>query len=289
MPLVSIILATYNDEKYIEQSVNSILSQTLKDFELIIVDDASTDNTKNILENIQKSDNRVKIFRNKNNRGLPYSLNRALHYAKGKYIARMDGDDISLPDRLQKQYNYMEKHKDVDICGAAYKRIGCDSGVCVVENDSEFIKAMLIYYSPLGHSTWFIRKSFLDKYNLRYNIKFRTSQDYEFLYRIRDFAKYACIQEVLLLYRVHNNSITGKTKGIDKNIVKVQRCILKQLGIVANERKINILNGKIDNSVFEKIIQKLFFAQLLLHNKYKRIFAQDALKKVLKKWYKMYS
>lgn len=288
MPLVSVILATYNDQKYIRQAVNSILFQKLEDLELIIVDDASTDNTKNILEDIKKNDSRVKVYRNNNNRGLPYSLNRALHYAKGKYIARMDGDDISLPNRLQKQYNYMEEHKEVGICGTLYKRIGHSSGVCAIENDSEFIKAMLIYYSPLGHSTWFIRKSFLDMYNLRYNLKFKSSQDYEFLYRVKDLTNYACIQEILLLYRVHSSSITGQTKGLDKNMLKIQSHILRQLDINPNSKRIDILNGKIGNGSFEKILQKLFFIQLLVHNKYKKIFNQDALKRVLKEWYKMY-
>ena len=106
MPLVSIIMSVYNEERYIQESLDSVLSQTLDNFELIIIDDCSTDKTAEMIEGYH--DSRIRLYRNKENQGLTKNLNNALRYCRGDYIARMDGDDICLPQRLEKQVQYME-------------------------------------------------------------------------------------------------------------------------------------------------------------------------------------
>lgn len=105
-PLVSVIMPTYNDEKYVKAAIESILEQTLDDLELIIVNDGSTDRTREVI--VQITDPRIKFIDNRENRGRPYARNCGLEIAKGKYIAVMDADDIALPDKLSKQYRYME-------------------------------------------------------------------------------------------------------------------------------------------------------------------------------------
>ena len=115
-------MPAYNAEKYIAESIESILSQTFTDFEFIIINDASTDSTKEIIESFQ--DSRIILINNEQNLGVAKSLNIGIATAKGKYIARMDADDISLPERFQTQFNFMEKNPDIDICGSWARMFG---------------------------------------------------------------------------------------------------------------------------------------------------------------------
>ena len=115
IPLVSVVMSVYNDSKYLSESIKSILDQTLKDFEFIIVDDGSLDNSFDLLRRFKKKDNRIKILKNNSNMGLAFSLNKAIKESKGKYIARMDADDLSMPDRLKKQIIFFQKYKETDL------------------------------------------------------------------------------------------------------------------------------------------------------------------------------
>ena len=116
-PEISVIMSVYNDEKYIAKAIDSILTQSFSNFELIICDDYSTDRSSNIIEKYVKQDNRIVFFKNEKNLGLATSLNRCIERAKGKYIARMDSDDISLPNRFEVEYNYLEDNSDIVVVG----------------------------------------------------------------------------------------------------------------------------------------------------------------------------
>ena len=126
-PEISVIMSVYNDEKYIAKAIDSILTQSFSNFELIICDDYSTDRSSNIIEKYVKQDNRIVFFKNEKNLGLATSLNRCIERAKGKYIARMDSDDISLPNRFEVEYNYLEDNSDIVV-------VGCKCQ-CIDEND----------------------------------------------------------------------------------------------------------------------------------------------------------
>ena len=122
MPKISVIMPAYNAEQYISEAIESILGQTFADFEFIIIDDGSSDSTSGIIASYK--DSRIRYFRNEKNLGIVGALNRGLALAAGEYIARMDADDISLPERFQTQCAYMEKHPDVGVCGTAIKVFG---------------------------------------------------------------------------------------------------------------------------------------------------------------------
>lgn len=115
-PAISVLMPVYNSEKYLNEAIESILNQTFVDFEFIIINDASNDNSENIIESYQ--DSRIKYFKNEKNLGVAKTLNKGLKLAQGKYIARMDSDDISLPERLYKQFKFMEVYNDIDVCGS---------------------------------------------------------------------------------------------------------------------------------------------------------------------------
>ncbi len=214
MVQLSIIIPTFNAERYIKEAIDSILSQTFQDFEILIIDDGSDDRTLDILKGYNNQ--RIKILYGPK-KGISAALNLGIDSAKGEYIARMDADDISLPSRFEKQIKFMSKNTDIDICGTSALRF-TENGNSYVwskpENDID-IKTMLLIDVPMIHPTIMFRKSTLDKYNLKYSEKYNASEDFDMWVRASKFAKFYNIQEVLLKYREHSNnaSITNEDKG----------------------------------------------------------------------------
>ncbi|MCR4324823.1 MAG: glycosyltransferase [Candidatus Curtissbacteria bacterium] len=203
-PQVSVIMSVHNGMPYLKEAVKSILSQTYKNFEFIIVDDASTDKSLKYLKSVH--DKRIKLIKNSKNLGLATSLNKALKVAKGEYIARMDADDISLPKRLETQLNFLIKNPKVDLCGSWAELIN-EEGRTVGEkkypkNDKE-IKKALGWYPPLIHPTWLARTEFYEK-TKGYDIRFDMAEDYELLVRAKEKFQMANIGQKLLLWRLGN-------------------------------------------------------------------------------------
>ena len=123
-PLVTVLMPVYNGEKYLKEAIESILNQTFKDFEFLIINDGSTDNSVKIIQSF--NDLRIRLIHNESNIGLIKTLNKGLKLSNGKYIARMDCDDVSLPKRLSVQINFMEKHPEIGVCGSWVKIIGLE-------------------------------------------------------------------------------------------------------------------------------------------------------------------
>lgn len=197
MPLVSVIISTYNEEKYIADSINSILDQSYKNIEVIIVDDASTDKTVDLIKSI-KSD-KIKLFVNATNKKLAHNLNFAISKANGEYVARMDADDISRKDRIITQVDYLEKHKDIDIVASYAKTFGDSKIVKKSPCTDEGIKTELLFTNPICHPTVMFRKSSLD---FQYDESCAAGQDYELWTRLVDKKKFHVINKILLDYRV---------------------------------------------------------------------------------------
>src|SRR5487761_1866149 len=125
-PTVSVVMSVYNSEAFLESSINSVLTQTLGDFEFIVINDGSSDTSKDIISNFAALDNRIKVVTHKRNRGLIAGLNHGVQLATGKYIARQDADDVSSPSRLKKQVEYLHAHPEVGLVGTNYKVIDSD-------------------------------------------------------------------------------------------------------------------------------------------------------------------
>ncbi len=157
MPAVSVVMPVYNTAEYVAEAVDSILKQTLSDLELIIIDDGSTDASPAILDQIQKADERVHVI-HQQNQGIVGALNRGLKLAGGEYIARMDGDDISLPDRLAVQVAFMDRHPNVGICGTACRLFGDTSGLSWTTTDPDEIASRLIFWPCMSHPTVMMRR-----------------------------------------------------------------------------------------------------------------------------------
>ncbi|MDR0832716.1 MAG: glycosyltransferase [Candidatus Symbiothrix sp.] len=208
MCAISVVIPVYNGENYLAEAIDSILGQSFTDFELIVINDGSTDATVAILENYK--DPRLKVVHNDGNKGIVYSLNKGLDLCQGKYIARMDADDIALPQRFQVQYDFMEANPDVGICGSAIQTFSdvAATRTCLKYPVSDLgVRAMSFLRSPFAHPTVILRKAVLDKVHLRYPIDFKV-EDYAFWVEILKYTKGHNIPKVLLHYRVVNKSLT---------------------------------------------------------------------------------
>jgi glycosyltransferase involved in cell wall biosynthesis len=222
-------MPVYNGERYLKEAIDSILNQTFGDFEFIILNDGSTDNTKKIITSYD--DSRIVYIENEKNLGIVKTLNKGIDNTKGKYIARMDADDISLPERFEKQIALMERYEDIDICGTWIMYMGRGNIWKIPEYDIE-AKLTLIYGSSFAHPTVMIRKKIFDKYFIRYDEKFLGAEDYKMWIDMSKIAKFYNIQEVLLNYRVHNSQISSQRK-------KQQKEFHKELQQLYLERNLN--------------------------------------------------
>lgn len=205
-PKVSVLMAVYNAEKYLPEAVDSILGQSFTDFECLIVDDGSTDHSLEIINSYR--DPRIEVVRNPRNLGLTRTLNRGLDLARGEYIARMDSDDVSLPERLDRQVAYLDAHPQVGVCGTWAKDID-SRGVVTGVRETPVGKDLEREYwrpSPIIHPSAMIRRSHLGR--LRYDERIPYAQDFDLWLRIRAEHKLGNLPKHLLLYRVHRESIT---------------------------------------------------------------------------------
>lgn len=212
-PEITVIMSVYNSGEYLRDSIKSILNQTYKNFEFLIIDDCSIDNSIDLIKEYASKDLRTKYFINSTNLGLAKSLNKLINVARGEYIARMDADDISLPHRFDMQLRVFEKYPDIDLIFGDTLNIdknGNDICHCWIPNSIEKILKELSHFNYVRHPTVMVKKETLIKFN-GYNPFFRTGQDGELWIRMRDNgAKFYYLQKTLLLYRLNSNSARAK-------------------------------------------------------------------------------
>jgi glycosyltransferase involved in cell wall biosynthesis len=208
-PRVSVLMPVYNAERFLADAVGSILGQTYRDFELIIVDDGSIDGTPDIIWDFAKKDSRLRLVRNKSNLGIVKTLNKGLLLCQGEYVVRMDADDISTPDRLSKQIHFMENHPDVAVLGASVSYIDAESRVLGVVRRSTIGKSLLSA-NPLLHPTVVIQKRALDRIGAHYEEKYLYAEDYFLWLRLAKEGNLGVIPDVVLNYRISREAIRVK-------------------------------------------------------------------------------
>ncbi len=208
-------MAVYNGQRYLREAVESILNQTFRGFEFIIVDDGSTDTTAAILAGFH--DPRLVLLKNETNIGLTKSLNRGLRAARGDFIARMDADDISLPERIEKQVAYFDAHPETGILGStcvfidAYNKTGGRKPRPL--NDLEIRWASLLK-NPFMHPTVMLRRDIMIKNNLAYDEALQAAQDYDLFTRMLNHTRGANLGEPLVKYREHSEDLTTTHREI---------------------------------------------------------------------------
>lgn len=253
---VTVLMTVYNGKEYLAEAVESILNQSLHNFEFIIVNEYGSDaETTNILKMYAKKDHRIVLIQNEKKMGFTASLNRGLGVARGKYIARMDPDDISKKNRLQIQYNFMEQNPDVMICGGNVRYL---EGRKVTRHTQRYLKKAdqirmsTVFLCEFAHPTVMFNRKLFDIYHYGYNEKIKT-EDYELWSRIVFQHDVKNIGKTLLFYRLHENNAIK----VDKQIVKestalVQKKIFESFGI-----DLDIPNGIIDGMETENQLEEL--------------------------------
>ena len=206
-PTISVIMPVFNAASYVREAIQSILAQSFTDFELLIYNDASTDGSDEII--LSFKDERIVYEKAAKNVGLVEMLNIGLNKVRGQYIARMDADDISMPTRFEEQVAFMEDNPSVGICGTWFENFGTVTGISKTPTFEEDIILSFFYGTPVGHPTVMMRRSMLEKYNLRYEKNFLYAEDYELFERASVYFPILNIPKVLLRYRKHSTQITN--------------------------------------------------------------------------------
>jgi len=296
IPKVSVLMPVYNSKTYLAEAIESILSQTFKDFELIIIIEFGTsDGSVEIIEKYALNDARIIKVKNDKRLGISGSLNKGIDMARGDYIARMDADDISLPDRFMYQVEFMDNNPHIGLSGLQPELFGekADGLEWHVTSDPNQIKADLLFYMtpPMPHPTFIIRRYLLNKYNLKYNEDFAFTEDYEFLFRASLlFDMSNIISPILFKYRMHFAAATSSENGIGgKNVRIIIKNIFKEVLLLdLSDFEFNLLftcivHSQESNELFKQA--RKLFGKIIKQNKKLKIYNPESLLNVLgKKW-----
>jgi glycosyltransferase involved in cell wall biosynthesis len=211
-------MPVYNGEKYLDEAINSILTQTYQDFEFIIVDDCSSDNSLDIIMKFADIDKRIKIILNDENLGIAKATNRGIEAADGEFIALMDQDDISLPERFEKEVDFLQKHPDISVVGANSIRLDKEGDQHYRQDVLEtpgLIRWGLLFRNQIQNPTALMRRTLFSKHEFKYE-NFMPSQDYHFWLRISKYFKLANLQDDLLIHRIHGLNTSTALGSLSK-------------------------------------------------------------------------
>ena len=276
-------MAVYNGAEFLGEAIESILNQTLSDFELIIVNDGSSDDTPVLLAGYAARDARIQKYCFQANRGLAVALNYGIRHASGEYIARMDADDISLPQRLEKQVAFMEANPEVGICGAWVELIGdVERQVWEYPAHHAGIVAKMLFSNALAHPSVMICSGALKQLNLQYDERIRYAQDYELWSRAISWMRLANIPQILVQHRRHANSTGNQFHTAQLNTHEiVARRLLAPFGLGDSDEDIN-LHCKIGAHQYERDLRflcqtRVWLRRLSVANLKFRIIPPDSM------------
>jgi glycosyltransferase involved in cell wall biosynthesis len=208
IPLVTVLMGVYNTATHLREAIDSILNQTLTDFEFLIYNDGSTDNTADIVRSY--TDPRIVFFDNPVNRSVSPNMNEGIDRARGRYIIRMDGDDIAHPERIAKQVAYMEAHPEVGLCGSAVRYIGASEAIVPVPMDNDTIRYTMWLQNSFYQPSVIIRTKVLLDHNLRYDVAYECAEDYKLWADMCWVTQVHNLSDILLDYRIHPHQISRR-------------------------------------------------------------------------------
>lgn len=227
-PRVSILMPVYNVAPYLREAMDSILTQTFQDFELIVLDDCSPDNSAEILDTY--TDERIVRYRGEKNMGLSNVLNVGMQMARGEFIARMDSDDISTPERLATQVAFLDAHPEVDLCSCGMELFGAKQETWVRETNVEDVKITALFHSPILHASSMWRREVFEQAGLLYKQEMVPAEDYDMWTRAMAAGlKLVNIPEVMYKYRIHPSQATN---NVNRLIQKDREVIVNYINLI---------------------------------------------------------
>ena len=282
--LVSVIMPSYNTPSdFLHEAVKSVLNQTYQNFELLIIDDGSATPVEETIGDID--DARIRVIKNDGNKGLPYTLNHGIDSAKGKYIFRMDSDDICTDNRIERQVEFMEKNPDTDVSASYARTFGEREVLCRSALTDGQIKAGLLWKNELVHPTIVMRAETV-KQNKIYYKQGAASEDYELWSRMafENKCRFVVIPEILLRYRIHGKQVTKtNSQNLKRNEIDIIRRSLRTLKIDISEKQL-LLYNKMRAS--EEMTKKEFFETISILGKILSQLPADMDRVYLKKVYR---
>ena len=239
-PEVSVLMPVYNGERFLGEAIESILNQSFIEFSFLIIDNASTDRSVAIVESYD--DPRIRLVRNETNLGLIHSLNRGLDLARGRYVARMDCDDVSLPDRFQRQVRFLNEHVEFGVVGSWVETIG-DGKVTTFKYPSnpDRLRAQLLFDSPLAHPSVMMRRELINRFGIRDRDAYPQAEDWFFWKECSRRFPITNVEEVLLRHRLTPHSVTSINRDTQlETIDAIDAYNLDELGMNVNKDEAKI-------------------------------------------------
>jgi glycosyltransferase involved in cell wall biosynthesis len=240
LPTVSVIMPIYNAEKYLNEAIDSVLNQTYSDFELILLNDKSTDSSKAIIESYLAKDSRIVFIDKETNVGPANLRNEGFDLARGSFIALLDADDIAEPTRFEKQITILKNNSEIGVCGTWFTTFGDKEKSKVIQHPENHnqIKVNFLIDCTIGNSTAFFRKDILG--DIRYDKEYVPVEDYHLWSRLIVKTQFHIIQEALVYYRIHDSNISQtKIDNVKRSNRRIKIELLKQFGIEEDNLKIS--------------------------------------------------
>ena len=267
-PLVSILMPVYKTAPYLREAMDSMLSQSFTDYELIVLDDCSPDDAESILDIY--TDPRIVRYKGEKNAGLSNVLNVGIGRARGRYIARMDSDDVSLPERLQVQVDYLEAHPEVDLVSVGMQLFGAREEVWVRDLDLEKVKINALFHSPVLHASSVWRKDSFENQDLRFRQERVPAEDYDLWTRaLVKGLKLVNLPDVLYKYRMHSSQATVQTDKTAAKSREVQQEYLRLALPSLSEKNREAFPEKLWPVFFANLKDGFFDRKLLAKRLYK--------------------
>ena len=258
-PTLSILMPVYKTASYLQEAIDSMLSQRFSDFELIVLNDCSPDDAEGILD--RYDDPRIVRYLGERNQGLANVLNVGMDMARGRFIARMDSDDISLPERFETQVNYLETHPDIDLCSCGMKLFGARDGSWVRDADPEMVKITALFFSPILHASSVWRREAFERFGLRFRQEMVPAEDYDLWCRaLVKGVRMVNLPECLYLYRIRPDQATENTERTSNREIEVRRDFLQSVYPSLAESDIDAfakLSSTVDPDEFKALSSRL--------------------------------
>ncbi len=283
-------MSIYNGAAYLNAAIDSILQQTLQNFEFIIINDGSVDESLTIIQSY--ADKRIVLINNEGNKGLIYSLNKGFDLANGKYIARMDADDISLANRLQLQFDFLELNPKIGICGCDYIQFSNKTSTLKFAfKKHDEILAWLFFNSSIVHPSLMIRTQELKKLNVFFNPNYKYAEDYELWSRLIQHCQFSAIPNTAFKYRLHSKQVTVQHKTEQKQSANaIRKNILDkfQFDYTQNEFRLHCLigNSEIISTYQDLIGLEKWLQRFWIQNQKNAYIEQSAFENMIgQQWY----
>lgn len=289
IPFVSVVMTIYKLSDYLNEAIESILKQTFSNFEFIIIVEYSAEQDLVVKELEKWDDHRIVICKNEKDMGIANSLNYGFEIAKGKYIARMDDDDISHPNRLEEQVQFLETHPEISVVGSNIQLFMGANNIYRQYTKPKDLKCVCLFQTPLMHPTVLIRKDQFDQYHLRYDSNY-SAEDYELWSRAIEFVSIANIPKILLNYRIsgNNTSVIREKQVNDSHLQIMSNQLERYLNLKLSEEELNIINKRdVNISNFKSLwkiicLKQLVFKRIKKANQKTKFYDTSSLNKIMR-------